>query len=125
MCAEYDGMCNKIPLHLLLQRLAAYHKWIANWSVIGGRKNLPIVSGWLQATSALQLLIHEALVEHKFTFLLTGRFNQDAVEVSAIFCIISTIYIAYMYFILESQSMTECDSIELGHEIHWRILHNI
>lgn len=95
MCAKYDGMYNKILLHLLLQRLAAYHEWIQNWSVIGGRKNLPIISGWLQATSALRLLIHEALVEHKFTFLLTGRFNQDAVEVSAIFCITS--YILYMY----------------------------
>lgn len=70
-----------ISYHLLLQRLSAYYEWVSGWSIIGGRKNLPVVSGWLQAISGLQVLVHETLTEHSFSFLLTGRFNQDAIEV--------------------------------------------
>lgn len=65
-----------------LQRLKAYHDWISGWALIGARKNLPIVAGWLQAICGLQTLIQEALCTHNFSFVLTGRFNQDAVEVN-------------------------------------------
>ena len=47
--------------HLFLQRLDAFEEWVANWSLIGARKNLPIVCGWLQAIGALKVLINETL----------------------------------------------------------------
>ena len=48
---------------------------------IGARRNMPVKSGWLQAICGLEVLVKEAIVTHNFRFLLTGRFNQDALEV--------------------------------------------
>ena len=50
--------------------------------MIGAREKLPIVSGWLHAIGAPRVLIPEAFTTHDFELLLTGRFNQDALEVS-------------------------------------------
>ena len=42
--------------------------------------------GWLQAISGLKVLLKETLTRHQFQFILTGRFNQDALEV--LFCLL-------------------------------------
>ena len=66
---------------LLFQKLAAFKRWIETWAFKGGRKNMLVISGWLQAIAGLEMLISESFTNYQFRFLLTGRFNQDALEV--------------------------------------------
>lgn len=51
---------------------------------------MPVKSGWLQAIAGLELLVVESLTTHGFQFLLTGRFNQDALEVISLFRIVTS-----------------------------------
>ena len=82
MTARNESRFNRLLFCASFQRLNWYSEWISSWTMIGARENLPIISGWLHAIGALRLLISEAFSTYNFELLLTGRFNQDALEVS-------------------------------------------
>ena len=65
----------------LLQTLDDFFHWITSWTFTGARREIPVQRGWLLAISSMKAIICRCLFVMDFGFLLTGRFNQDFVEV--------------------------------------------
>ena len=66
---------------LSFQKLHDFYVWVDSWIFIGARRPPPVQRGWLLAISSLQAIARECVYGLRFKYLLTGRFNQDCVEV--------------------------------------------
>ena len=64
------------------QELDEFNQWVTSWDFVGARKRLPVQVGWILAIASMKEIIKECLFTMNFKFVLTGRFNQDCVEVN-------------------------------------------